>query len=483
MILSHRHESSPDAEAAGQRPALHIHLKMPHEELSRKPPSRLAQTLGLDVYSDILLTKHARTEMNFSAILLVVVCLFETLAWSFLFNAIFNSNIFYIGWKTLPAIATALLFSSAVLWFERQFLTYDESRRDRARVAAYIRLGFILVAALITAQPLELFFFKKPVEKRVHQEGIRLEAVTRLEELNKGRFRGDQFHEREIKAEGALLKSVQDQIRLEEDKKKELEAALIFSVGRQGRLKTESEWYRKRGAAIPGSESPEERRARENYLRATAGYSAAAGEAGEIRTQIEASKTTLASLRTEEKGVQEKLKQLEQTRNQAIEEQYNRLELWVEQLQKSKPKEVFSEEWKNTAGQNPKPWPYEDPEYDFFEQLKVVWDLAFGKPPRWLNATPEVRKTLEAEYGFGNLYQGEQGWQIHLLLSILVCHLLALFIPVLVLVIKMVLMPKPLRNYYTSHLQAEAGDPDAWLSQLVEENARIDEAIHLRKIP
>jgi hypothetical protein len=170
-----------------------------------------------------------------------------------------------------------------------------------------------------------------------------------------------------------------------------------------------------------------------------------------------------------------------------------RLRDWIERLQASSPGDTVLEDsrWSATTGDLSKsagtsPWtgslgPYKDRDYDFFEQIHLVWDLAFGRAPRWKNATPAIRQQLEAGYGFSSLGQEEKGWQPHLFIAIFACHLIALFIPLLVLTIKTFLMPQELRNYYSSRQQAAAGDMDAWFSTIVAEKVNEEDRLVARK--
>ena len=144
---------------------LRLFLKSSQAEVSSQPPSRLARLMGLHLYSNVLLTKKVRTEMNFAAGLLLLVSLFEWLLWTLLFNGIYSSDIYNLGITSVLAALTALFFGFAVFWFERQMLTSSE-KGWKPRAAMGSRFLYICIAALITSQTFELMLFHKPIQER-----------------------------------------------------------------------------------------------------------------------------------------------------------------------------------------------------------------------------------------------------------------------------------------------------------------------------
>jgi len=479
MIPSRRKEDSIEQETSPLQPTLNLYLALPHADVPKRPPSWLARRLGLDLYSDVLLGKSARTEMGFAAVILVIVSLFELIAWFFLFNAIFNSDLLGTGWPTIPAILVASLFAAAVFWFERQFLTTDEDQRRRARGAAVVRVIFILTAAFITAQPLELLFFRVPVQKRIHEEGIREEAVSKLAALLK---EGEQVSTA-IKGQsdlwGNLYQGAQTQVTALVGQQASLAVKMRQRNGELAAARRAASGYQVERAS---AETPEKRRSADrSYAKAEAAAAALSREIGQIQLSIAEVDAMLGELRNRATGAVGK--QVDLTISSMVNDtgRDRRLRNWIDQLKGSKPGEPVEEKWKiapivNKAGARSlwdEKWPsYKDREYDFFEQIHVVWDLVAGRPPRWLNAPANLRLKLENEYGFASLDQGRRGWQWHLLAAVVACHLIAIFIPFLVLTIKLFLMPKALRTYYSSRHQAEAGDPDAWLAQVVDEKVK-----------
>jgi hypothetical protein len=469
MIQPQRQESDLPEDPRHDSPELRLFLKMPDWEELRRPPSRLASTLGLHVYSDALLTKRVRIEMNLAAFILLIVATFELIAWAFLFNAIFNSDILYLGWKTVPAVLVASLFAAAVFWFERQFLTTDESQRRQAKRAAVIRVLFILAAGITTAQPLELLFFRKPVQKRIHEEGIRKEAVERFNELSESSATEEKYDSDIAERKAKSVADIKEELARATERRLKLElqlgAARASAYAEQGRVE---QLRRERDAAGENRAQEAQRR----YSAAITRFNRLSGEVLKLEGQTEVAVQEGERLQTEKDNAEVREEDFGEARRAKERLANGRLRDWIRQLRRSEPAEPIVEERPGVGSE--KPWEYDDPEYDFFEQLHLVWLLAEGQPPRWLAGAPDTWQLLEKNYGFP--FTGPAlGWQPHLLLSIVACHIIAFFIPLLVLTIKIFLMPRDLQIYYSRRHQAEAGDNGAWLTQVVDEKVKGEE--------
>ncbi|HVR09302.1 MAG TPA: DUF4407 domain-containing protein [Thermoanaerobaculia bacterium] len=456
-------------------PELHLHLRVPPPTEPRPQPGWLARGLGLHLYSEALLGKRARIEMNFAAVVLLIVTLFELLAWSFLFNAIFNSDIYYLGWGTVPAVLVAMLFAAAVFWFERQFLVHDEVRKLQAMRAARVRVAFIVAAALVTAQPLELFFFRRPVERRVHEEGIREEAVRRLNARAADQERtADHFAALAARRQEAVKvaqSGMDEEARRRSDLERELreeEGSLAGSRAQASAAEQELSEARRREADDPDAV----RAAQASYRRAVAAAAAAAAQVERTRFAITQSRNASSDLERRWGDAQKQADTVEANKQTQEEQADERLRDWFHHLQDAEPGPITESAARAPVGKG-KPWHYGEPDYDFFAQVQVVWDLVRGLPPRWSNGADATRRMLEDKYGFRS-DSDRRGLQWHLLLAVVACHLIALYIPLLVLTIKLFLMPQELRSYYSSLAQARAGEPDALLAWSVEQGEDAD---------
>jgi hypothetical protein len=474
----------------------------------------LVSLFGLDVYGDSLLGRRARIEIKAAALMLLMNFLFDWGAWSLLLNAALHSQVRAIDPWTAVALVGGLVIGTSVLIYERQFFVADP-RQSRWSAALLIRGTVIVLSALITAQPVELLFFRGPIDRRVHEEGVRQEAVALRQKLDKAlkdreeRSKelaslpdrlGDELEGRELDSkQGALSDAVQERNRQNAllAQARSAENAWTSRLGqRRAELSTA-----KRG---PGS-SPEE------VDRLQSLVEEARRQLGECRARRQALTVDLAAaesgLAHADKEVQQAKGELKQRRDQLVqkaemavhqsEADRDRLESWVTQLAKASPgaaEPIVEERVQRFAAAMPQlmasflgqePFTYRYPVYDFFEQLRVLADLRSGRPPLWRGASVSMVTALKQEYGLEDVRPcgagsagsrrataGAKGaeeepcdpvaWerhqaQTHLFwISWLVIYGVALILPLLVIAMKF-LVARELRDYYVEELQQRAG--------------------------
>jgi hypothetical protein len=446
--------------------------------------------------------------MNFAAVLLCVVALFELTAWTFTFNALVNGDILYFGLKTIPAFLVGCLFAAAVLWFERQFLTADEAG-SRLRRAALLRLALILVAALVTAQPLELLIFRVPIHSRIHAEGIRERAALTLAETLRQEAADGNLSE----VDGLLPNAQREESkRLLDASRKALEQSqgdLYARENELGALRSEMRRLRSERDGTTGRSSELDAQYAQVATQIASVSSQASRLRGDIAMRLQEIKKLGGNIETSDAALIELKRKREQKRNlrQVL------FTEWVDALRDSVagkpvvglalPSVIKPSPIDAAPAGDARKWTYTDKEYDFFEQLRVLWDLVFARPPRWLSGTPEIVRELEDQHGLrspkpceaphGKSYSSSPNaasqtsadtgcdplaWETEqtrahvYLVSWIAGHLIAIIIPLLVLIIKTSLLPRELRDYYSSLHQAQAGDPDAMLALLVDQRVK-----------
>jgi hypothetical protein len=490
MIAPDSETDLPAEATASSDLPVQLFVRVP--ETVRTPPWALARWLGLERYSQVLLGTSARIEMNVAALVLVGVICFELLIWVFATNALFNAGISEVSWSGTPfGAALAVLIAFVIFFFERQFLTMDDEDRSQRRKAMRIRIGFIVAAAIVTAQPLELLILREPIQQRIHAEGIRGEAAEKLLILGLA----PASTEASV-LPGLGIKSNVDEhldqtfeFRRLEEAERALEDALRGRDRRElglDRLKRELRYLIP--SAVPGDAA--------FALRQSLTRQIDDGEVALAATNREA--TRLQSQRdAAEQQVRLRRVELEKLAKDAAEERQRdetRLLHWIGSLKRAKPGRLVDE----LDGD----WSYRDPRYGFFEEFRVLYDLLFARPPRWVSGTTEHANHLQRHYGLSDPrpctdkespaateqathfsqeptqpcnsleWRREQAQSKVYWLTVVAGHLIALFVPFLVLSIKMWLMPRELEEYYSRRHQAEAGDPDALLSVMVEEVVR-----------
>lgn len=332
----------------------------------------VASQLGLDVYGENLLTRRASVEMKSAALILLVIFLFDLGAWSLLFNTLLHSELLAIdGWSVLAG-SGGLLFASAVILYERQFFTTDvwEGWRSVYRPMA-VRLLVIFASALVTAQPVELLFFKEAIAQRAHEEGIRREVVTRRQEVS--RINNDLASLR--KQIAALPTKVQEEIEYKEyssaqDRMNDLESKQLDLVNEIARAKGNITYWLAEGTRRRDALSVARSRLASSVRPVGIGLISVTHQAAEARVQqaasaveaarraeqhwrnrLSSSERELRSVESQLPGAksavsekrvnfQERRKQLEgnlEAKIQTSNEAEKRIERWVRQLREEQP--------------------------------------------------------------------------------------------------------------------------------------------------
>jgi len=147
----------------------------------------IAKFMGLLPFGTTYLSRQARYPLRKAAWLLVLIFVFDMIAWSILFNLILHRGQFMMSWLFAGAVFLALLLSTATLIFEINIFTSDlDLRKPKALVSVVPRVLIILASAMITAQPLHILFFDGPISQRAQQEqAIKHASMITKEALGK----------------------------------------------------------------------------------------------------------------------------------------------------------------------------------------------------------------------------------------------------------------------------------------------------------
>ena len=173
-------------------PVTNIHLK-PNLKLSQSTNflDKLINLFGLNVWGDYFLSESSRIDMRAVSILMSIIFVFDLLAWTMLFNLIFNSGRFEISNLTILAFVLGLLLSIVTIIFERNiFVTDTEEKKDVYWMfrpnfwMAIARVMVVLFSAFITAQPIHMRIFRDTIMERHQEEQIIAYAVATSTKLN-----------------------------------------------------------------------------------------------------------------------------------------------------------------------------------------------------------------------------------------------------------------------------------------------------------
>lgn len=131
---------------------------------------KLAEFFGLNIHGDAT-DQNVEIELGRAGLLLVVISLFDWLAWFLLINTMVQSGVKLSLWTPF-CLFMATIFTTATVVFEIRIMTMPKAS-IRANYGTYIsRIALIFVAALATSQPMELAFFDGPIQQRAHEESV-----------------------------------------------------------------------------------------------------------------------------------------------------------------------------------------------------------------------------------------------------------------------------------------------------------------------
>ena len=131
---------------------------------------KLAEFFGLNIHGDAT-DQNVEIELGRAGLLLVVISLFDWLAWFLLINTMVQSGVKLSLWTPF-CLFMATIFTTATVVFEIRIMTMPKAS-IKANYGTYIsRIALIFVAALATSQPMELAFFDGPIQQRAHEESV-----------------------------------------------------------------------------------------------------------------------------------------------------------------------------------------------------------------------------------------------------------------------------------------------------------------------
>ena len=477
-----------------------IYLVAPAERNFTGFFGRLIHLFQLDVFGGTLLGRRARFELGAVAFLLLVVFLFDLGAWTLLFNSILHGGLLVLDTLTLAALAFALLFATTVLIYERQFVTSDTSGGWlKVMPAMSFRALVLLVAAVVTAQPIELLLFHGPIQRRIHDEGVRSEAVKRLRELREAEKKTEKSEQSLRQVDQDLMSSfereqfdsIQGELGEAQNKIDELEVNMERAKRNASSWKTR--WQRRkegsdrteralasarrRGDPKEIAEAESEHTKATNWRQAAwkeheAWIARAVGMEDEL-TLLRSRRDRLSEdISTRETGVLNRRQELEDKRREdldAARSEIERIGDWITRVDRetdfSNPiyERGATEEENRQAGG----FTYKHPQYDFFEQLRVLSNLRRTENPRWRGATQQERDEIGAYFGLKDIdTQDVVAWRQFeedaklFNFTYWIVYFIALVIPLLVIAVKL-LLSRELRGYFSAAYQDVAGNPEA----------------------
>lgn len=408
----------------------------------------LARLYRLNVYGKSLLTRSAAFELRFIAVMLTIIFLFDWAAWSLFWDMVFYNGRIEVGFFTPLALFLAALIALMIVIYERGFMVTDLSQLFngwgitlRLLSAILLRIVVIAVAAYITAQPVEIVTFRGQIENRIHETGVRREAVSRLRDLQKAEASSlleglaGTSQKKELDDADEVLKNA----RAEEARLKgELANAQRVEQGALASLKRAQAAY---------SQSRNKQAAAARINSAAARLETARQKVTDASANVEGHKTTVENAKNDRGTAVTKVEGLQnQGRDQA-----DRVRDWLVQLRH----EPFSLDVTKESRQGGD-WTYRDEDYDLFQRQAVIDDLYNGRSPRWKDASEQDKTEIGQKFGFGESQEELDRRAIEATTfqkSYWAVFLVAFVLPLLVMAYKL-LLPKAITDYYSAEMQS-----------------------------
>lgn len=459
----HTAQREPAAEPTGEppRPSPRLALAPARGQELTGVLGGLARLYMLDVNGTSLLTRCAAVEMKLIAIMLTINFLFDLVVWWLLWNMVFSSGqgagLLRIVVAAVGALFCSFLFAAIIFVYERQFMTADTYHRLRyVLLPVGLRLIVIAAAAAITTQPFEVMVFSGPIQRRIHEESVRVEAHSRLRALEEAQAK--------TKAEVGL-KDTADYQNLEDFRTKRDEAHNQLNDLRTDAQAARAQMQSAEAAIRSAQASAARARTRGQAIWASRRLAAARSRYDQAQADASAAEARVKVVEADEKNLSsevDKTTGVVSAKEGLAQQDVKRLQDWVTQVRNAKAGDRVVE----NRDQAPR-WEFEDQDYDFFQRLGVINDLYFGRPARWLDVPPADRKKLADLFSLSEVDERDALTKARLeadahtfSLSYWAVISLAAVFPLLLLAFKG-LLPDDLKMYYSLAEQQRAGNFEA----------------------
>jgi hypothetical protein len=440
----------------------------------RKPMDWLINLYGLKPWGDNLLYGQAHFALKVTAIILTAVLAFEFLAWGSLANCIAHNGAWEASWKTIPSFGLGLIPAIVVWIIDRSIMTLDTDYVTRKgpdagskfeegmthmeynerRKAAWSfgigtiyflralhwkfyaslvgRVGLVLISALITAAPVELFVFDGEINQRIYDEAVIAEAVRLTENYNETQ-------------EAARIAADTNADTLETDSLARAESHV--EAAEQKLTRAEAEVTRLRGEIEAAKDLARIKRQEQQT------YSYAPPQALQAKAEVTRLEAEVSSLRDREFEAEDNRTQ----RRDDIERSVLEMQTWMDLLARGDA---------NNLPQDPKMGlPLNLKGEGFVMRLSILNDILDGRPPRWPPTDEAIRLQVEDTFPGVAVVQNidtsrNNATAEYMSWVFLIMHIVVIVIPLATVLYKL-LLPQELKDYYSKMNQAISGNEDA----------------------
>jgi len=441
---------------------------------------RLAHFLRLDVWGTSRMSCAAEADMCAAAVLLTVIFLFDAATWSLLFYFILNAGSLELDLVRLFFALVMGIFPAVVLlMYERGFMTADTKThgwRHLVRPTA-IRLVVVAMAACITAQPLEIIAFGRPIEKRIAEEKTHKYVLSRYKELEEQKARrekasrllGDELGdagnqqnggETNLKHANMRLAATQEELSENQASKNKVEAELeglrVQQRSAQQALTTDRAHLQGTEAAL--KRAPDDAALSQERQQESSTVEEDQNRWVRLNAEIENLRSRLQELNLDidDKAKAEEAQEKEQLSAEHQADAHAKVQQIRNDIQGAIEGQRIPDDDDDPDGAD------FSPTYTWLDQLRIINDLRLGRPARWPGAPKETIQTLMLEFPqLNNETQDDADADKHNAnRTYWAIFSVAMIIPIMSLLFKMI-MPSHLSYYYSSKFQSLSGHPDA----------------------
>lgn len=433
---------------------------------SSRETKRPLEILRLDSWGDSLLGTKLRGELATGYLILVVVCVFEVMAWTLLFNFMLHAGEMTLSMASLLAVALGLLWGMGIFAFDKSLITADLLAPGwRKYTGASARIALVLGAALLTAQPIEQLVFRTLVEEHLKQEVLREEAVRYAQKLQEVKQeRGEpkkQLLEESVSSQ--TRKDVDDGRSKSERLEGELSAATTRTSEAESRAQQAEETVTRARRVLKGEqradpESAATRRAAAWERSATAEWRAATdelyrarGRRDALEAELTRSAAGLDKAKREFQGELDKRRVAQDQKVVALTEQQQSYRAFLESLSGA----AYGAPLRRESGEA-----FQWRPAGAIERMEALALIRDNIAPRWPAADDTTLREAAALAGLGEAAERSSEGGRALFALWLVVVLVAAAIPALCIFYKLT-MSQELKLYYSVEAQARAGNPQA----------------------
>ncbi len=454
--------AEPPAEARRIEPAPEPRIFVRASRATKRP----LELLRLDSWGDSLLGSKLRGELATGYLILLVVCVFEVLAWTLLFNFMLHAGQMTTSLMTLVATGLGLLWGMGIFAFDKSLITADLLATGWKKYAgAGARIVLVLGAAFLTAQPIEQLVFRTLVEAHLKQEVLREEAVRYAQKLREVKQERDELKQQdpEESVTGGTKRDVDDSRRKKERLETELAKATEAANAAQWRVEQVEETLARSRRALKREQraDPESAATRQasawvqsataDWRDATRGLHLARGQRQARQGELDRSSTELDKAKSERRSEIDKNQGAKDQKEAALAQQQQSYRHFLEALSGTAYGEPLLREsgeafrWRAAGA---------------VERMEALSLLRDNVAPRWPTADETILREAAALAGLGNDFSRSSEGSRELFGLWLVVVLVASAIPALCIFYKLT-MSQELKLYYSVEAQASAGNPQA----------------------